>query len=66
MFIGDIADEPFNKVEHRQGHGFFDIGIVVKILKGNGITVIVFDSGFTKGRPFEVFTEILYVGLHVV
>lgn len=55
MFIGDMADEPFNKVEHRQGHGFFDIGIVVKIFKGNGITVIVFDSGFTKGRPFEVF-----------
>ena len=47
------------KVWYRQGHGFFDIGIVVKILKGNGITVIVFDSGFTKGRPFEVFTEIL-------
>jgi hypothetical protein len=36
---------------------------VVKILKGNGSTVIVFDSGFPKGRPFEVFTEILYVGL---
>ncbi len=61
-----MADEPFNKVEHGQGHGFFGIGIVIKVLKGNGVTVIVFDSGFTKGRPFKVFAEILYIGLHVV
>lgn len=61
-----MADEPFDKVQYRQGHNFFDIGIVIKILKGNGITVIEFDSGFTNGRAFEVFTEILDIGLHVV
>ena len=66
MFVWDMTDEPFNKVENGQGHGFLDVGIMVKILKGNGITIIMFDSCFTKGRPFEIFTEILYVCLHVI
>lgn len=66
VFIWDVADEPFDKVQYRQGHNFFDIGIVIQILKGNGFTVIEFDSGFTKGRSFEVFAEILYVSLHVI
>lgn len=42
------------------------MGRVVKILKGNGITVIELDSGFTDRGSFEVFAEILYVGLHAI
>ena len=61
-----MTDESGNEFEDRQSHGFFCIGIMVEVFIGNRFPIIVFDTGFTNGRTFEIFAKIVNIGFHVL
>lgn len=66
MFVGDMADESGDEVQDRQRHGFFFVGIMVEILVGNRFSIVEFDTGFPNRGTFEIFAEIVNIGIHVV
>lgn len=61
-----MADESGNKLQDRQRHSFFRIGIMVEVFIGNGCTVIEFNTGFTKRGTFDIFAKIVNIGFHVI
>ena len=61
-----MAYESSNKVKDRQGHDFFGVRIMVKILIGNSFSVVVFDSSFPDRRTLEVFPQVVDIVFHIV
>lgn len=39
---------------------------MVKVLISNGLSIVVFDASFANRGAFEIFTQIINIGLHVV
>ena len=63
MLIGNVGDYPANKFESWQCHGVRLFSVMVEVLVGNFFAIIGLYSGFTNGRSFEVFAQILSIVL---
>lgn len=61
-----MADESRHKLQDRQSHNLFHVGIVIKVLKGNRSAIVALDSCFTDRGALEIFAKILNIGFHAM
>ena len=47
-------------------HDFLGLGVMIEEFVGDDLSVIGFNTGFSDGWSFEVFSEVIDVLFHVV
>lgn len=64
--VRDVSNELSHEIANGERDGFGGIGVVVEIVKSDGLAVIGFDPGLAEGWAFEIFAEVFNGGLTVV